>query len=308
MSADAGTGAHDRFEAGWLALREPADAAARARPLERLLLDHLRPRAPAAHWLQIADLGTGTGSNLRHLAPRLAGPEGGRQRWTLLDADAGLLAALPERLRDWAEARGYRACALDDGIELHGRAEAPFVLQAVPQDAELTKDPLPVQAADLVTGSALLDLVSRSWLARLAARLRALGAAALFALSYDGRIAWQPEAAGDAEVRRLVNAHQQGRKSFGRALGPEAAATAAELFAQAGLEVETAASDWRLGPQDQALQQHLHAGWAAAASEAAPHRSEAIQAWLARRMDLLESGQGRVTVGHTDVLALPPAE
>jgi hypothetical protein len=291
------------FDASWLELREAADSESRARALERLVGERLRhaDRAGDAP-LEIVDLGSGTGSNLRHLAARLAPLAGGRQRWTLIDADRRLLDRLPDRLGTWAERHGLMLQHGPDGLRLIGDE---LDLQVEARTADLAADPLPVAGAHLVTASALLDLVARDWLARLAERVRAQGAAALFALSYDGRVAWQPSQPGDEEVVKLVNRHQRGDKGFGPALGPEAAAVAAHAFEAAGFTVEQAHSDWRLAPRDQALQQHLHAGWAAAASETAPHRSEALQDWLARRMDLLESGQGHVTVGHTDVLALP---
>jgi SAM-dependent methyltransferase len=297
-------GSRDSFEAGWLELREPVDSESRARPLERLLAERLHARR--GDRLEIVDFGAGTGSNLRHLAPRLATPAGGSQRWILVDADPALLAEVPRRTRLWAEARDYTPAERGGRLEVTGRAEAPFTLEIATQQADLAHDPLPVAGADLVTGSALIDLVSRDWLRAFAQRLRMQGAAALIALSYDGHIAWQPGIAGDDEVMRLVNRHQRGEKTFGPALGPDGGAVAAAELESAGFTVETANSPWRLGPGDQGLQQHLHAGWAAAASEAAPHRAEAIRAWLERRMDLLESGQGHVTVGHLDVLALPP--
>ncbi|MBK1697566.1 class I SAM-dependent methyltransferase [Rhodovibrio salinarum] len=292
----------DAFEANWLDLREPVDSESRARPLERLLTQHLRGRER----LEITDLGAGTGSNLRHLAPRLTDSRGVQQHWTLLDADTALLSDVPARTRSWAQARGYTVVDQNEGLEITGRAEAPFTLDIAPRQANLQADPLPVARADLVTASALLDLVSRDWLQAFAQRLWEIGAAALIALSYDGHIAWQPQVAGDEEVMRLVNQHQRGEKTFGTALGPDGGAVAAAELEAAGFELETAQTPWRLGPSDQALQQHLHAGWAAAASETAPHRAEAIRAWLERRIDLLESGQGQVTVGHLDVLALPP--
>jgi hypothetical protein len=66
--------------AEWLALREPADAAARAADL----VEHL-PRA--GEWV-IHDLGAGTGAMGRWLAPLLDKP----QHWVLHDRDADLLA------------------------------------------------------------------------------------------------------------------------------------------------------------------------------------------------------------------------
>ena len=72
--------------ARWLALREPADHAARSTTLVTELRRHLPENAPLA----VHDLGCGTGSMLRWLAPQLPGP----QRWTGHDRDKELLAAL----------------------------------------------------------------------------------------------------------------------------------------------------------------------------------------------------------------------
>ena len=60
------------FSAEWLALREPLDA--RSRSAE--LVARLRADAPDGT-RRIVDLATGTGANLRYLAPRL----GGDQDW-----------------------------------------------------------------------------------------------------------------------------------------------------------------------------------------------------------------------------------
>jgi len=282
------------FDSDWLRLREAADARARAGVLEHLLVRALPRRAP----LRVADLGCGNGNNLRHLAPLL----GGRQHWRLLDSDPALLAAVPDALAAWAAARGWEF--RDDGAGPH--LSGPEASVAVTRErADLAAAPLPARGLELVTGSALLDLVSQDWLARLAERCAAEGAAALFVLSYDGRIAWTPPDAFDDELRALVNRHQRRDKGFGPALGPGAHAAAMAAFRAAGFQVDDAASDWRLTPEDARLQQYLHAGWAAAACETAPERQDAIQAWLARRMDLLAAGTAHVSVGHMDLLALP---
>jgi SAM-dependent methyltransferase len=287
----------ETFDADWLRLREPVDRRARADTLARMLRRALGGRET----LHVVDLGGGTGSNLRHLAPQL----GGRQQWTLLDADPSLLAAAPGALIGWAQDAGHAAEQTGDGIHIDGGG---FTCAVSLRQADLRADPLPVHRVDLVSGAALLDLVSRDWLRDLVAGCQARAAAALFALSYDGRIDWSPSDALDAPVRDWVNRHQRGDKGFGPALGPEAAATAAALFRAAGYEAETAASDWRLDPSHAALQQHLHAGWATAATAIAPERAADINDWLARRMDLLAARTSEVTVGHTDVLALPGRE
>ena len=72
-----------RVSSDWLALREPADAAARARDLA----ERLRRELPAAGRGLIHDLGCGSGAMGRWLAPLLPGP----QHWVLHDRDADLL-------------------------------------------------------------------------------------------------------------------------------------------------------------------------------------------------------------------------
>src|SRR5262245_56207571 len=75
----------------WLGLREPADTAARSTDLTHLIADKL----PRDRTIRIVDLGTGTGSNVRYLASRLAGP----QEWLVVDRDPALLAEAAAALR-----------------------------------------------------------------------------------------------------------------------------------------------------------------------------------------------------------------
>ena len=90
---------------------------------------------------------------------------------------------------------------------------------------------------DLVTASALLDLVSEYWLGALAAMCREKQSVVLFALSYDGRITCSPTEPADEAIRSLVNRHQRTDKGFGPALGPGAAGQASDLFEALGYRV-----------------------------------------------------------------------
>src|SRR3982074_3199734 len=91
----------NEFSADWLALRDPADRAARSAALSQLVAERLAGHHP----VRVLDLGTGTGANLRFLAEQFAGP----QHWTLVDRDAALLRQVAQRVSSWATFRGYVA-------------------------------------------------------------------------------------------------------------------------------------------------------------------------------------------------------
>ncbi|WP_376690660.1 class I SAM-dependent methyltransferase [Wenzhouxiangella sp. EGI_FJ10409] len=282
--------ADSRFDGDWLALREAADHAARSDELAGLVAERLGSRVP----LRVLDLGAGTGSNLRWLAPRLPGP----QDWLLLDHDAQLLD---------------RAHALAAPVSLDDRP-----IRVATRCADLAElSPELFEGVDLVTASALFDLVSALWLEQLAARIAQIaerGAAALFALTVDGRRGFvdaDGRALIDEEDRWMVrqfNAHQLRAKGLGRALGPAAAAALPEALTAAGLRVFTERADWRLAagePQTGPLAAALINDWAKAAREQSPESSARVAAWRDRRLAGLEAGRIGLCVGHVDVLALP---
>lgn len=257
------------FTAGWLALREPADAAARSGTITRVAAAALAPYAV----VRAVDLATGTGANVRYLTPRLPA----RQDWLLVDGDPALLAVAeralghPVRQVDLSDLRGT-------GL---------------------------VEGRHLVTASALLDLVSDRWLASLAALCAGAGAVALFALTYDGRIECAPGDPVDEVVRALVNRHQRTDKGFGAALGPAAAARAEQHFRAAGYDVVRDTSDWALGAEERGLQAALIDGWAGAAAEMSPGDAPLIEGWRSRRRALAVAGGLHLVVGHVDLAATP---
>jgi hypothetical protein len=258
------------FGAEWLALREPADHAARSTGLTRAVIESL----PAAAAPRILDLAAGTGSNCRYLmAAGLKNPR--RAEFLLVDHDPALLARTP-KIPDVAT-RCLDLSTLDDRSIFDGRA--------------------------LVTASALLDLVSEAWLRLLAARCAEHGSTALFALSYDGRVACSPEDPADAAILALVNQHQHTDKGFGPALGPDAAAAAERSFRTLGYRVEREPSDWTLSPASQTLQRALIDGWAQAAAEVAASESAVIDAWRLRRHEHVGANRSHIIVGHEDLAA-----
>jgi hypothetical protein len=259
------------FAAEWLALREPVDAASRSSRLTRTIAGVL-PRYRA---IDILDLGSGTGANVRYLAGKLPLP----QRWLLVDRDQRLLDRAPKA---WpARCVDLQHAVLDAGL---------FAARA------------------LVTASALLDLVSEHWLEALAARCRESGAAVLFSLTYDGRIDYAPAEPEDDLVRELVNRHQRTDKGLGTAMGPAAADRTEALFRAAGYQIERESSDWVLMPESGDLQRHLIVGWTDAAKAMAPEQSTVIANWCARRLGHVDEDRSQLIVGHRDLAGWLPAD
>jgi len=237
------------------------------------------------------DLGAGQGSNLRWLAPRLDVA----QHWLLIDHDASLLQ----------RAQSAPIPNSADGSRVHVSTRQSDLLD-LPEDV--------FEPFDVVTASALCDLVSEAWIETFAERLAASGAAALVALTVDGRRGLTDASGrvrGDADdrlVRELFNAHQRRGKGLGRALGPDAARLLPLALEQAGLRVHAEPSDWLLAPGRSttvALGGALLDDWARAAAEQAPEEAALIEDWHRARHAALVAGEAGVLVGHVDVLALP---
>jgi hypothetical protein len=282
------------FNPDWLALREPLDERGRA----RRYADELSRRFAGNAAIRILDLATGTGANLRYLAPRLSG----HQEWLLVDNDPVLLHALPAVVSAWAADAGF---SFDpSSLEIEGPG---FHVKAGLVELDLSRDldRLPFADIQLVTTSALLDLVSEPWLETVVAACRAAGATALFALSYDGSIVLSPPEPEDEEVRGLVNRHQRTDKGFGPALGPDAIAAARTLFESQGYRTSTERSDWCIRPAEQAVQEALLEGWTEAAKAIAPRDGERLEDWQRRRLAHIVSGCSTIRVGHRDLLAHP---
>src|SRR5580700_8192801 len=244
------------FSAQWLALREPYDLRARNAKVLAAVAAAFRDQPTVA----VVDLACGAGASLRAIGRSLP-PQ---QSWRLVDNDLGLLA---------------RAAALAQPPQLNVQSQAIDLAR----DLELALDgPL-----DLVTCSALLDLVSAQWLERLVVEAAARRLPVYAALSYDGRAALEPSHGFDAEMVAAVNRHQRRDKGFGPALGPQAAALAVARFEAVGYRVVQGRSDWVLGPHDGVIQEQVLAGWATAARELGDVPLDRIAAWFTQRSELV---------------------
>jgi hypothetical protein len=286
----------EHFALSWLRLRESADLAARNPTLARRFAAAL----PTTRPLRLIDLAAGSGANTRALLPRITGA----QHWRLIDHDRDLLAAQGEEFTLWARRQGYPITAGGGRIAIEAQP-AHWQIEAMPLDLNRDLATLAELAFDGITAASFFDLVSEEWLARLVALLAERPVPFLAALTVDGRRDWAPHLDDDALIAEAFIADQRRVKGFGAALGGAAPGALEASLQRAGFRIERAASDWHLGPRDDALLAALITGEAAAAREAAPDPAGRIAAWENQRRTQLGEGVLRLTVGHCDLLALP---
>lgn len=277
---------NQQFSADWLALREPFDRAARSLRLAKRLAGMLarRPR--------IVDLGGGTGSMFRFLAPIV----GRGQDWVLLDADGALLDEAFGRTAAWARGQGFAATAVGDALHVstpHGLwrmqvAQHDLSIRPLPGD---DRDAPP----DAVVCSALLDLVSAAWLRGLC---RAVSIPVLACLTVDGRDVWRPRHRYDALVRTSFRRDMRRDKGLGPALGTDAVRSVTSLAA-------SAPSDWHIPSAALRMQRTLIDATADAARAATPAQTRAITEWQEARLHQALRGRLAITIGHRDILLLP---
>ena len=261
-----------RIDARWLALRVPADNAARAVTTHTLLprlIEHLATSG-AERGLEVIDLGSGTGANQRWLAPRL--PFG--QRWLCVDQDPTLQPhPVPPQTQLLVANVG--------------------VLESILREPD---------GARLVTCSALLDLLTRAELEALGAALALARTPALFSLTVTGAMELSPPHPLDSSVLEAFNQHQ---RRGGRA-GPDAAHALTQRLDETHFSVRTAETPWLLGRRDDGefVRRFLH-DRVAAAAEQDPTLNSVGEAWLTRRLAQFAHRMLEISVGHCDVLIIP---
>lgn len=256
------------FDVNWLNLREPLDALAR----DQHLLQKAAKFVRSTKRQTIIDMGSGTGSTLRAIAPLI--PDA---HWSLVDNDKLLLQEAARR-HPQNDHITYQTADLNDLASLS------------------------LGEADLVSASALFDLCSKEFIERLGSELSKFKIGLYAALNYNGEIAFDIPHPDDPVMVELFNYHQCSDKGFGPALGPESAHTLGALLTKAGYEVETAQSDWIIDENAAELHRLFVDGLVSAVTETGKLEQDRIRKWLEFRVG--QAGT-RCVVGHSDVLALP---
>jgi SAM-dependent methyltransferase len=276
------------FSSQWLSLREAVDHRSRNEDIAQAVSDHFRK----AQGMTVLDLGCGTGSNLRALAPLLPA----WQSWTLVDHDTALLDAARERLLDWADSNERFGEEL-----ILTKDDKQITVDLRQADLTVDLDKILGWRPSLVTAAALFDLCSASFIVDFAAGLVARKLPFYTVLTYDGREEWLPKHQIDQVMLDAFNAHQKKDKGFGPSAGPRATTVLESTLQKAGYEIDVGESPWLLKPDDKALTMALADGIAGAVREGGKVPEDMIASWLEAR-----AGAQSGLVGHLDLFATPP--
>lgn len=261
-------------DARWLELRVLADNAARARTEGTLLprlVQYLAASGAAESGVEVIDLGSGTGANQRWLAPRLPF----EQHWLLIDQDSALHRQLP--------------------------AAPPT--RHITADVEILTSLLDRRGnGQLVTCSALLDVLTVDQLEVIGSALTTARQPALFSLTVTGAIELWPSHPLDSHLSRAFDDHQ---RRGGRS-GPEAVGELTRTLQATDRRLWTTETPWLLDRHsDREFVRRFLTDRVDAAINQEPSLSSAGADWLGRRLSQLADGTLEISVGHRDLLVLP---
>lgn len=287
------------FSADWLGLREPVDHRSRNLGLQAQVLSYLdRIKTVYPGSIHLTDLGSGTGSNLRALAPLINSV----QYWTLVDYDQTLLHAARANLLAWADHEiniptGESNINPLDPIKPISISKQNKTIVVKFKCVDLFNDYQAVlnEPADLITAAAFFDLVAQPWLTKFCANLKK---PLYTVLTYDGIEKWSPAQVNDDDILHAFHEHQRTDKGFGSALGPTATQCLQALLNANSYTTICAPSPWILDQHDRALIEQLAIGSANAVREIGTLPLSSVNQWEQSRIH----AEG-CEIGHFDLFS-----
>jgi hypothetical protein len=288
-----------KFSTEWLSLREPIDHRSRNQDLQAQVINYLgKVKTVYPGSVRLTDLGSGTGSNLRALAPHLNTV----QHWTLTDYDEELLQAARTTLLTWADSE-IANHVLGSMVDPSTQIKPIFIIKENKKMTvefrcvDLNKDYRTIldEPADIITAAAFFDLVAEPWLSQFCAYL---SKPLYTVLTYDGIEKWSPPEIMDVDILKAFHQHQITDKGFGCALGPTASERMQSLLREYDFNTFCAASPWILDNQDHRLIEQLAIGTAGAVREINTIPNHLVDQWEQSRCQA-----SNCEIGHIDLFA-----
>ncbi|HOA24934.1 MAG TPA: hypothetical protein PK801_13475 [Aggregatilineales bacterium] len=285
------------------------------RALNRHVWEALANRVRSAGRLRVLELGAGIGTMVERAWEW--GLLTGEVAYTLLDADAACIAAVPERLTAWAKGRGIEAERLGERrLQLRGGARR-VTLDFVAADALEFAQRDHAELWDMLIAHAFLDLIDvPAALPHLLALLRP-GGLFYFTLNFDGVTTFEPvlDPALDAQIERLYHETMDRRIVNGLSSGDSR--TGRHLFThllRAGATILAAgSSDWVVFPgpagypANEASFLHAILQTVENALHGYPELDAAqFAAWIAARQEQVERAELTYIAHQIDVLGTVP--
>jgi len=279
-----------QFATDWLEERNRFDEAARNPQVEHAFLQAAQQYDP----VNIIDLGAGSGATFLYLAPKIPGS----QRWTLVELNPSLLKHARQRIKLWSHAKGMQTTLENTDQIVLQREKQEISVQFTKGSLLQLEQLLPLEYYQLVTASAVNDLLSRDMLEQLLQTLHRYKLGCYTMLNYQG-MHFFPEEGQDTAMIAAYEKHMQRQQDFGKALGPDCA----DAFRQIGQQLYGKSpvegqSDWIIRPSDRLMHRYLLSFMEKSIPEVAPKLD--LQGWLDRKQELLQQEQLRLTVAHLD--------
>ena len=189
------------FNNNWLKLRETVDK--KSRNLK--IIELINKKFSNHESISIIDLGTGTGSNFNYLKPRLKFI----QNWVFTDISSNSINYFKKNINI-----SRKIC------------KTKFQIFDVINDLQKIN----FKKFNIVTGSAFLDILPRSWFYKFH-KYNTKTEIILFALNYNGAFTFFPKHKYDQQIVDLFNKDQKSNKGIGvKAIGPECSVLIKNVF------------------------------------------------------------------------------
>lgn len=283
------------FDPKWLQERYRFDAAARNKELE---WEAIHQFAFLEH-LQIVDLGSGTGANVRYYLEQF--PQ--NQTWYCVEEDGMLREVFWQNMLELAHADGYQPEQEGDSLKMtkSGHWVEIHFVQGNLMELDKLVDLL---RTDLILANAVFDLFSADQFAELIHVISHHSLSMLFSLNYEG-MAFFPQEEKDDFFIRQYNAHMQRPQDFGHGMGPDASQVMKEALNKKLGHVKRGQSIWEIAQEDTEMLRFLLGFFEDALVDWWENEAEktAFNNWLEDKKAMLESGKLSAHVYHQDILA-----
>ena len=257
------------FNNNWLNLRETVDKKSR----NLRIIELINKRFNNNDEVSIIDLGTGAGSNFNYLKPKLKF----YQNWFFTDISLNSMNYFKQNLK------------LSNKI-----------IKTKFQNFDVIKDlnKIKFKTFDIVTGSAFLDILPRSWFYKFY-KLNSKTEILLFALNYNGDFKFFPKHKYDKNIVNLFNKDQKTDKGIGdKAVGPDCSNLIINTFSKTH-NTYLMNSNWDVVKNYQFQKYFLYF-----CSNVIEKNKIDYSSWLKFRYNCIKQRNSRLILKNTDFLAI----